>query len=151
VPENLPSAWTGFLEADHRVVAAHPVPKGLSIHAGRLRAASCDLPSSTEARASMRREAAASRQRTASRRRSAALSSRRVTATVICTSQAEPRPRINGVGLRKAPAKQTRQEIGPLVLAVARGGACMLPVEWEDKQLDHFMVDLPCHAPTFKF
>jgi hypothetical protein len=78
-------------------------------------AASRELPSSTEARASMRREAAASRQRTASRRRSAALSSRRVTATVIRTFQAEPRPRINDVGLRKAPAVQTRQEIGPLV------------------------------------
>src|SRR5215212_4328078 len=48
-----------------------------------------ELPSSTRARAraSIRREAAASRQRFASRRRSPALSSRRVTATVIVPSQ----------------------------------------------------------------
>src|SRR5829696_7163536 len=46
-----------------------------------------ELPSGTRARASIRREAAASRQRFASRRRSPALSSRRVTATVIVPSQ----------------------------------------------------------------
>src|SRR5215218_1965464 len=46
-----------------------------------------ELPSSTRARASIRREAAASRQRFASRRRSPALSSRRGTATVIVPSR----------------------------------------------------------------
>ena len=78
-------------------------------------AASRERPSSTEAKASMRREAAAPRPRPAPHRRAAALSSRRVTATVIRTSQAEPRPPINEGGSRKAPAGQTRQEIGPLV------------------------------------
>src|SRR5215203_2400919 len=51
-----------------------------------------ELPSGTRARASIRREAAASRQRFASRRRSPALSSRRVTATVIVPSQDRTSP-----------------------------------------------------------
>jgi hypothetical protein len=72
-----------------RVVAMHPVPQRLPVHPGR-RAASRERPSSTDARASMRRAAAASRQRTASRRSSAALSSCRVTATVIRVSPAKP-------------------------------------------------------------
>jgi hypothetical protein len=63
----------------------------------------------------MRRAAAAPRQRTAAQRSSAALSSRRVTATVIRISPAKPQWRINDAGLRKAPARQTRQVIGPLV------------------------------------
>src|SRR5215212_6304004 len=51
-----------------------------------------ELPSSTRARAGIRREAAASRQRFASRRRSPALSSRRVTATVIVPSRDRTSP-----------------------------------------------------------
>jgi hypothetical protein len=98
-----------------RVATLHPVAQRLSIQHRQRRcsvcaAASRELPSST----SMRRAAAAPRQRTAARRSSGALSSRRVTVTVIRISPAKPQWRINDAGLWKAPARQTR-EIGPLV------------------------------------
>ena len=54
------------------------------------------------------------------------------------------RPRSGVAGIDQA-------HVGNTGLAVVRGSACMLPVEWEDKELKHFMVDLPYHVLTSKF
>src|SRR5689334_4020994 len=74
-------------------------------------ASSREDPSSTSARASIRRAARASRHRPASRRSSTAPSSFRVTATVMAPLRRSATPPINALGPRVAPRAQ-RSEAG---------------------------------------
>src|SRR5690348_17948876 len=83
-------------------------------------ASSREAPSSTSARASIRRAARASRHRPASRRSSTAPSSFRVTATVMAPLRRSATPPINPRGPRMAPRAQ-RSEARALGITVYLG------------------------------
>src|SRR5689334_5566228 len=82
-------------------------------------ASSREDPSSTSARASIRRAARASRHRPASRRSSPAPSSFRVTATVMAPLRRSATPPINALGPRVAPRAQ-RSEAGAVGIRLFR-------------------------------
>ena len=111
------------------VVAVHPVAQGLPVHAGRPRRLLARGPSSTSARASIRRAALASRHRAASRRSSPAPGSCRVIATVIAPPVSASTPPINRGRRHEAPGATTRQEFGPLVLEPVAKHCSHLPQE----------------------
>ena len=87
-------------------------------------ASSREAPSSTSARASIRRAARASRHRPASRRSSPAPSSRRVTATVMAPLRRSATPPINARRPRMAPRAQ-RSEAGAVGITRGRPAPCL--------------------------